>query len=77
MRQDSVYAYGCQADGLVDISTLSLEAPTITPYDVRGWFAMEGWRFVLGPGGSESLMDYCSVHQTSVLATQGGNPPPK
>jgi len=59
--------YGCQADGMIDLPTLSLEADAVTPYDVRGWFAMEGWQITVGPRGSEGLVDHCSVHSEVVV----------
>ena len=64
-------AYGCQTEGLIDLPTLSLDASAVTPYDVRGWFAMEGWLIMLGPGGTEGLVDHCAMHQREDAAVKG------
>ena len=49
-------AYGCRAEGMIDLPTLGLETNKVTPYDVRGWFAMQGWRIAVGPGGKNEAL---------------------
>ncbi len=54
--------YGCRSAGLVNLPSGSVQPDRITPYDVRGWFAMEGWVVTIGLGGTEGLVDHCPLH---------------
>jgi hypothetical protein len=60
--------YGCQSGGLIDLPSGSVQPDRITPYDVRGWFAMEGWVVTVGPGGTQGLVDHCPLHIRACVA---------